>query len=494
MVRGHKRLNKVGVSLAMALAVVLVQAPSAGAITAAEATTLLNNCIAAINDPLYTRSTLPGIMGFANAAAIESRIAAGTLGVYIANGAGVIPNSASANGNAQDIFCGDSNNNQIPTMDSEASTQDYFFGGAGDDSLTGNMWFSTFYGGPGNDYANSIQERSTFNGGPGTDTYGSITGDSFFVQGADDSTPPTFPSAESFSVAENLTSVGTISTDENATISIFGGVDQAKFILTRSTDTAATLAFSAAPNFEIPTDADTNNTYIVVFRALDSASNAGYETVTVSVTNVNEAPSISTNGSLATHTISQTENGSAVTTYSGTDVDAGTTLAWSISGTDAADFSINSGTGVLAFALNPDFEAPLDSDTNNSYVLIVTLSDGSLTDTQTVTISITNANESAQISIPTVSGTVNKGVTKTVTVTLNVAGKVRFFVGGKRISGCLSRTTSGSYPNFSATCSWKPPVSGRQFLTATVTPTDNTFSGSTSARGEVFVLKRSGAR
>jgi hypothetical protein len=478
----------------MALAVVLVQAPSAGAITAAEATTLLNNCIAAINDPLYTRSTLPGIMGFANAAAIESRIAAGTLGVYIANGAGVIPNSASANGNAQDIFCGDSNNNQIPTMDSEASTQDYFFGGAGDDSLTGNMWFSTFYGGPGNDYANSIQERSTFNGGPGTDTYGSITGDSFFVQGADDSTPPTFPSAESFSVAENLTSVGTISTDENATISIFGGVDQAKFILTRSTDTAATLAFSAAPNFEIPTDADTNNTYIVVFRALDSASNAGYETVTVSVTNVNEAPSISTNGSLATHTISQTENGSAVTTYSGTDVDAGTTLAWSISGTDAADFSINSGTGVLAFALNPDFEAPLDSDTNNSYVLIVTLSDGSLTDTQTVTISITNANESAQISIPTVSGTVNKGVTKTVTVTLNVAGKVRFFVGGKRISGCLSRTTSGSYPNFSATCSWKPPVSGRQFLTATVTPTDNTFSGSTSARGEVFVLKRSGAR
>ena len=494
MVRGHKRLNKVGVSLAMALAVVLVQAPSAGAITAAEATTLLNNCIAAINDPLYTRTTLPGIMGFANAAAIESRIAAGTLGVYIANGAGVIPNSASANGNAQDLYCGDSNDNQVAYMDSDASTQDFFFGGAGNDSLSATMWFSTFYGGPGNDYANSIQERSTFNGGPGTDTYTTLSPDSTFIQGADDSTPPTFPSAESFSVAENLTSVGTISTNENATIAIFGGVDQAKFSLTRSTDTAATLAFSAAPNFEIPTDADTNNTYIVVFRALDSASNAGYETVTVSVTNVNEAPSISTNGSLATHTISQAENSSGATTYSGSDVDAGTTLAWSISGTDAADFSINSGTGVLAFALNPDFEAPLDSDTNNSYVLIVTLSDGSLTDTQTVTISITNANESAQISTPTVSGDVNKGVTKTVTVTLNVAGKVRFFVGGKRISGCLSRTTSGSYPNFSATCSWKPPVSGRQFLTATVTPTDNTFSGSTSARGDVFVLKRSGAR
>jgi len=125
---------------------------------------------------------------------------------------------------------------------------------------------------------------------------------------------------------------------------------------------------------------------------------------------------------------------------------------------------------------------------------VVTLSDGSLTDTQTLTITISNENETSQLSTPTVSGTVNKGVTKTVTVTLNVAGKVRFFIGGKRISGCLARTTSGSYPNFSATCSWKPAVSGRQFLTATVTPTDNTFSGSTSARGEVFVLKRAGAR
>jgi VCBS repeat-containing protein len=494
MARQMKGMKRLCLTLPIILALSLVNSSGANALTGAEATTRLNSCIAAINDPLYTRSTLPGIMGFASITTLENAIAAGTLVVYIANGAGVIPNSASANGNAQDLFCGDSNNNQIPTMDSDASTQDFFFGGAGDDSLTGTMWFSKFYGGPGNDYANSIQERSTFDGGPGNDTLTTLSPDSIFIQGTDDSTPPTFPSAESFSVTENVTSVGTISTNENATISIFGGVDQAKFNLTKTTDTAATLAFSTAQNFEIPTDADTNNTYIVVFRALDAASNAGYETVTVTVTNVNEAPSISTNSSLATHAISQAENNSAVTTYSGTDVDAGSSLAWSISGTDAADFSINSSSGVLAFALNPDFEAPLDSDTNNSYVLIVTLSDGSLTDTQTVTISITNANESAQISTPTVSSDVNKGVTKTVTVTLSVAGKVRFFVGEKRISGCLSRTTSGSYPNFTATCSWKPPVSGRQFLTATVTPTDNTFSGSTSARGEVFVLKRTGAR
>jgi VCBS repeat-containing protein len=169
-------------------------------------------------------------------------------------------------------------------------------------------------------------------------------------------------------------------------------------------------------------------------------------------------------------------------------------LSFSLSGTDAADFSINSSSGALAFAANPDFEAPADSDTNNSYIVIVTVSDGSLTDTQTVTITITNANESASINAPTVSGVVFKGVVETITVTINVAGKVRFFVGGKRISTCKDRTTSGTYPNNSATCLWRPPVTGRLILTATLSPTDSTFSASTSAPTTVQVVRRGTVR
>ena len=232
----------------------------------------------------------------------------------------------------------------------------------------------------------------------------------------------------------------------------------------------------------------------MVITATDAASNATNQTLTVTITNINEAPTISTPSSAATHTISQAENISAVATYTGSDVDAGTTLTWSISGTDAADFSINSSSGALSFATNPDFESPQDADTNNTYIIIVTLSDGSLTDTQTVTITITNANESATINAPTVSGTIFKGVATTITVTINVAGKVRFFVGNKRISTCKERTTSGSYPNNSATCTWRPAVTGRQLLTATLTPTDNTFSASTSAATEVFVTKRGTTR
>jgi hypothetical protein len=105
-------------------------------------------------------------------------------------------------------------------------------------------------------------------------------------------------------------------------------------------------------------------------------------------------------------------------------------------------------------------------------------------------VTITNANESASINAPTVSGSVYKGVATTITVTLNSAGKVRFFVGGKRISNCLASSTTGSYPNFMATCAWKPPVTGRQSLTARITPTDGSFSAATSASALVQVIRR----
>ncbi len=310
-----------------------------------------------------------------------------------------------------------------------------------------------------------------------------------------DTTAPTItgPSSatgatSSISVAENSTAVHTFTANETVTWSK-SGTDQSFFSI--SSGGALTIT---ARDFESRADSDNNNTYVVVITATDSASNATNQTLTVTITNINEAPTISSPSSAATHSITQAENISSVATYTATDVDAGTSLSWSISGTDAADFAIVSGTGVLTFATAPDYEAPADSDTNNTYILIVTVSDGSLTDTQTVTITITNANESASIAAPTVSGSIYKGITTTITVTSSVAGKVRFFAGGKRISTCLSRTTTGSYPNYSATCSWKPAVQSKQLLTATITPTDNTFSAATSAATEVRVERRTNTR
>jgi VCBS repeat-containing protein len=310
-----------------------------------------------------------------------------------------------------------------------------------------------------------------------------------------DTTAPTItgPSSatggtSSISIAETATVVHTFTANETVTWSK-SGTDQSFFSI--SSGGALTIT---ARDFESPADSDNNNTYVVVITATDSASNATNQTLTVTITNVNEAPTISSPSSAATYSITQAENISSVATYTATDVDAGASLSWSLSGTDAADFSIVSGTGVLTFTTAPDYEAPADSDTNNTYIIIVTVSDGSLTDTQTVTITITNANESASIAAPTVSGTIYKGITTTITVTTGVAGKVRFFAGGKRISTCLSRTTTGSYPTYSATCSWKPAVQSKQLLTATITPTDNTFSAATSAATEVRVGRRGTVR
>ena len=109
-----------------------------------------------------------------------------------------------------------------------------------------------------------------------------------YINGSTDTIPPTFPSTETFTAAENQTSVGTIKSSESATISIYGGLDQNKFSLTQTDSTTAALSLLAAPNFEIPTDVGLDNNYQVVLRAIDPSGNAGYETVTATVTDVDE--------------------------------------------------------------------------------------------------------------------------------------------------------------------------------------------------------------
>jgi hypothetical protein len=310
-----------------------------------------------------------------------------------------------------------------------------------------------------------------------------------------DSTAPTVtgPSSNtgttsSISIQENTTSVHTFTANETVSWSK-SGTDNSFFSIT----SGGVLTITAR-NFESPADSDLNNTYIVAITATDLASYTRTQTLTVTITNVNEAPSITNSSSNPTASLSQAENTSSVTTYAATDPDAGAVLRFSISGTDAADFSIDSVTGVLTFAFTPDFEAPLDSDTNSAYIVAVTVSDGSLTDVQTLTVTITNVNESSTVGAPTFSGSAVKGVSVTISITSNVAGRARFFVNGKRIPACLSRPASGSYPNFTVTCSWKPPVTGRQNVSAAFTPTDNGFSASNSPVTIIQVVKRGETR
>jgi hypothetical protein len=88
-------------------------------------------------------------------------------------------------------------------------------------------------------------------------------------------------------------------------------------------------------------------------------------------------------------------DGTLLLTANATDADVGQTLTYSIvGGADKGGFSIHPTSGVLAFAAVPNYESPTDSDRNNVYEVVVRVSDGFITDSQTLSVTVTNNNES----------------------------------------------------------------------------------------------------
>jgi hypothetical protein len=80
--------------------------------------------------------------------------------------------------------------------------------------------------------------------------------------------------------------------------------------------------------------------------------------------------------------------------------EAGSTLTYTLGGTDAALFSINSDTGALAFLLAPNYEDPRDEGGDNQYDLTVTVSDGIATSApQSVVIGVTNVVEPSAVNV-----------------------------------------------------------------------------------------------
>ena len=81
---------------------------------------------------------------------------------------------------------------------------------------------------------------------------------------------------------------------------------------------------------------------------------------------------------------------STVAAFSATDED-GTVLAWSLTGIDGGDFSIDR--GMLTFRRTPDYESPTDADLDNVYEVSVNVTDGINTTSSAIRISVTNVDE-----------------------------------------------------------------------------------------------------
>ncbi|HSW20916.1 MAG TPA: cadherin domain-containing protein, partial [Ramlibacter sp.] len=192
--------------------------------------------------------------------------------------------------------------------------------------------------------------------------------------------------------AENQTAVTTVAASDidgdTPSFSITGGADQAKFSIDATT---GVLTFVSASNFESAADADDNNTYLVEVTASDGNGSTSVQTITATVTNVNEAISI-TGG--ATAAVNAAENQTSVATVEASDIDDDTPSFYITGGADQAKFSIDATTGVLSFASAPDYESPGDADGDNTYMVQVTASDGNgSTSVQTITASVANVNE-----------------------------------------------------------------------------------------------------
>jgi hypothetical protein len=199
-------------------------------------------------------------------------------------------------------------------------------------------------------------------------------------------------------VAEHATGVTTVvASDLDLTApsyAIAGGADAARFAIDPVT---GALAFVAPADFEAPDDADGDNVYQVIVSASDGTF-TDTQDLSVTVADANDAPEIVSHGGGASAALALGEGVTAVTTVVATDPDGDTPFAYAIAGgADAARFEIDAATGTLSFLAAADFEAPNDADGDNVYEVVVSASDGSLSDTQALSVTVTNVNEAPVI-------------------------------------------------------------------------------------------------
>ena len=244
------------------------------------------------------------------------------------------------------------------------------------------------------------------------------------VQAArDDNTAPEFAlTTETRGITENATgNVGSPlkATDDDGDILTYSladvGADNGSFTIDRATGQLG----SSGLDFEDPADTgdgSSNNTYVVTVKATDSHGvDSATVTVTITVTDVNEAPTFTagTQGMADDHqekTGDVEESELLISTYVATDPE-GANVTLSLMGDDAASFELAddtllTGAGapnvsqVLSFKERPDFENPGDRNGDNVYEVTVRASDGRLNTDRMVTIKVTDADEAGEVEVP----------------------------------------------------------------------------------------------
>ncbi len=202
--------------------------------------------------------------------------------------------------------------------------------------------------------------------------------------------PPVITSPAAASIPENTTgTVYTAQADDpdspSVTFAISGGVDASLFAINATT---GELSFLTAPDYEAPTDSDSNNVYEVEITASDGANDSNPLTVSFTVTNENDnVPGM--DAAQAAVTVPENVSG-AIYTAGASDAD-GDALQYVLGGADALLFHLDPNSGELSFIAPPDFEHPLDQGGDNIYDVEISATDGQQTsDATTLSITVKN--------------------------------------------------------------------------------------------------------
>ena len=203
------------------------------------------------------------------------------------------------------------------------------------------------------------------------------------------------------------------------------------FVMTADADESAIARWNIVPDFENPMGSSTDvgaQGYVFTVNASDGTNTAMHE-VFIRIFDVNEQPeftgTIETAIALDEHDSTLDTNAQeppyafpVIASYTARDEEGGVT--WSLTGTDAGDFEIDSG-GNVTFKETPSFEDPKDSGGDNVYNFTVVATDvlsktNRRSAMQPVTVTVQDIEETGHVAIA--EGDESPGVDDTVTFEL----------------------------------------------------------------------------
>src|SRR6185295_4165203 len=222
-----------------------------------------------------------------------------------------------------------------------------------------------------------------------------------FVTDENDEAPVLDPDA-SVTVPENYDGVVYVAAatdadaDSTITYAIAGGADMDKLSIDEHT---GEVFFNQPPDFEMPGDADGDNTYEIEIVATDDAGNGSeVQTVAIAVDDLSDETPVITSTEPTAELVENSYD--LVYTVEAMDTDASDTVTFRFGddSPDAGYFMIDEFSGAIYLNMPLDHEAPQDADGDNVYELTVIASDGA-NDSDPFYLSVTVLNENDNVPV-----------------------------------------------------------------------------------------------